>query len=216
MSVEDELIKGAGRGEDVYEARYMPGAGGVVYRDKIIAPRWFHLLMSLPLLCSLIAALATGGGMIDLLPLLVAVPLLLFVWLTFSVLRITVSREQVVLQYGLLGPKIDVASLVSAEAVEYDWKRFGGWGIRRNMRGEWAYNMMGDAGHAVRLVYREGKRERILYVSSHHPALLADAIQRAMRGEVSDEEQIVFDTALHEAQSVDADAAVAAQHKRGG
>lgn len=194
MSQERE---GAGRGVDPYEASYMKGEGGVLYRDKIVAPKWFHALMALPLTIVLIAAISEWmklGAVAGLLPLLFAVPIIALMWMFFSVLRITVSRELVQVQYGLIGPKIDVKDIISAQAVEYDWKRFGGWGIRLNARGEWAYNMMGDAGQAVRIVYRSGSREYTIFVSTHHPALLADAINQAMRGEVVAGDEVIFDS----------------------
>ena len=193
----------ASRSEDPYEAHYMPGEGGVLYRDKIVAPKWFLALMSLPLLIIVAVTIfeSLKAGAVNALPLIISTPIIAMMWLLFSVLRITVSREQLVVQYGLIGPKVDIKDIISADAVDYDWKRFGGWGIRIGIDGSWAYNMMGDGGQAVRVVYRDGTRQHTIYVSTRHPAVLADAINQAMRGGAASEE-VIFDSASAEGEVV--------------
>ena len=57
-------------------------------------------------------------------------------WALFSVLRISVSRDEVYVQYGLFGPRIAVRDIERCEAVDYDWKKYGGWGIRYGARRE--------------------------------------------------------------------------------
>ncbi len=100
-------------------------------------------------------------------------------WSLFAVLRVSVSRDVVYVQYGLFGPKIAVRAIERCEAVDYDWKKYGGWGIRHAFDGSVAYNMMGDQGRAVRIVYRKGKGTRTVLVASRDPTRLAAAIQKA-------------------------------------
>lgn len=171
------------RAPDEYEARYMAGEG-VFYRDKIKVPGKFFLIVALPIVVQLVtlaALLASGkpaGG------LLVAMPLtaLLMVLLTllFAVLRVTVTREAVIIQYGLFGPTIPLSSIRDAKAVDYDWKTYGGWGIRRGWDDSWAYNMVGDAGRAVRIEWTDAKgKKQVTLVASPNPDALARAIREA-------------------------------------
>jgi hypothetical protein len=166
----------APRAPDAYEARYMEGDGGSLYHDKITAPGPYHLLFLLPLLIVIGSALVTGAPL--LVPLLSSVPLILL-WLLFSTLRISVNRRVVHVQYGLFGPKIPIDAISRCETVTYDWKEFGGWGIRFGRDGAVAYNMLGDQGRAVRITWSSGRRQRVVVLSSRDPERLATAINHA-------------------------------------
>ena len=110
----------------------------------------------------------------------VGLPMLAMIWVLLSVLRVTVSSGGVSVQYGLFGPQIPSAAIESAEATTYDWKQFGGWGIRRSRQGEWIYNMPGDGGRAVRIVWRDRKgRRRVTLIGSPQPEPLAQQVRRA-------------------------------------
>lgn len=173
---------------DDYERQYMPGEGAILHRAKMRAPIWFFAVVALPIVIELITFAVLAATLPKfplaamLVPLLLA-PVLLMVMLLFAVLRVTVSQHLVHVQYGLFGPNIPVSAIESAEVVSYDWKQYGGWGIRRGRDGSWAYNMMGDAGRAVKVVWqKDGKRVVHLLVSSD-PEALAAAIRRARGGE---------------------------------
>jgi hypothetical protein len=156
MSDEEPKL-GGGSAPDPYEAKYMSGPGGALYFAKMTAPRFFHLLFLLPLLVSVGSALVAHAPL--LVPLLSILPLF-FVWILFSALRISVTAKEVHVQYGLFGPRIPIESIESCEACEYDWKQYGGWGIRYGRDGTVAYNMLGDGGRAVRISYKKGRRRR--------------------------------------------------------
>ena len=165
----------ANRPADPYEAKYM--AADALYRDKIKAPLAYHLLLALPALIVLgVTFFVPHAPWI--LP-LIELPFLFFLWLLFSVLRITVTPRELVVQYGLFGPRVPIESIKSAQAVDYDWKQFGGFGIRKGRDGTWAYNMMGDHGRAVRVEYEENGARKKLLVASPNPVALAEAIQKA-------------------------------------
>jgi hypothetical protein len=118
------------------------------------------------------------------LPALISLPILFAVWMLFSVLRVTVSEGRVNVQYGVFGPTIPMHAIESAEATRYDWKKFGGWGIRRSRDGEWIYNMPGDGGRAVRIVWRDAQGNRkVTLVGSREPEALAKAIHRGRRAQ---------------------------------
>ena len=161
----------------------------VVHRDKIKVGLGFHLLLFLALLIplaalgSLLWASASTGQPLPITayiaPLVVSalVPLL---WILFSVLRVTVTARSVYIQYGLFGPHISLDRITRCEAATCDWKRYGGWGIRRGTDGSRAYNIMGDAGRAVRIVWRDdGGKDQVYLIASPNPEALAAAIQRA-------------------------------------
>jgi hypothetical protein len=182
----DRQATGTGgmRPPDDYEASYMAGED-VIYRDKIKVPKKFFLLFLLPIVVQIGSfALAASQGKpipaaaLAMLP--VTALILSLVALLFAVLRITVTRREVHVQYGLFGPKIPVSKIEDCRAVKYNWMEYGGWGIRRGADGSWAYNMVGDAGRAVRIewVDEKGKQQTTL-VASPDPEALARAIQEA-------------------------------------
>ena len=161
---------------DAYEQKFMAGEGVVLYRDKRRAPWPLHALLGAAGLAVVAGSVASG----ELLGLAIALPVLALIWVLFSVLRVTVSSGVVTVQYGLFGPEIPVAAIDLCEATTYDWKKFGGWGIRRSRRGEWIYNMPGDGGHAVRIVWRDRKgRRRVTLIGSRHADQLAGKIKGA-------------------------------------
>lgn len=164
------------RGPDLYERKFMAGQGTVLHRDKSRAGWPIHAIFGASMLAVLGSAVASGAWLI--VP--AALPVLALLWLMFSVLRVTVSAGSVKVQYGLFGPEIPVAAIESAQATSYDWKQFGGWGIRRGRGGEWIYNMPGDGGRATRIVWRDARgKRRVVLIGSRRAEALAAAVQQA-------------------------------------
>ncbi|MEM6996610.1 MAG: hypothetical protein AAF721_39265 [Myxococcota bacterium] len=173
-----EIAQAGTRSADLYEAQYMQGQGAVLHRAKERAPKLLQLAMVLPALTVL--PMVVVGGWVGGLAFGLAAVMSVVMWALFSVLRVTVSEGQVNVQYGLFGPTIPIASIASAEATTYDWKKFGGWGIRRSRDGEWIYNMPGDQGRAVRITWTDDKGKRkVTLVGSKTPDTLAAAIATA-------------------------------------
>lgn len=171
------------RSPDGYEKKYMSGTGMVLHREKSVAPWYFHILFVLPALATLIAPWTSSHPDV-LMSLALTVPFALFLtiaWLLFAVLRATVTQDELHIQYGLFGPKIPIAKIKRAEAVDYDWKEFGGWGIRRSFKdGAWIYNMWGDKGRAARVTYEdEAGKDKTVVVGCARANLLIDAVRRA-------------------------------------
>jgi hypothetical protein len=158
---------------DLYERKYMAGEGVVLFRDKSRAPWPVHAIFMVTMATLTVSAVLAGAVF----ALVFSLPVLAALWLLFAVLRVTVAEGAVNVQYGLFGPKIPIAAIESAEPVTYDWKRFGGWGIRRSRDGAWIYNMPGDGGHAVRILWRDpGGRRRETLIGSRQSAQLAAQI----------------------------------------
>jgi len=164
------------RPPDLYERKYMAGEGVVLYRDKARAPWPWHAIFGASMAAVLGSAVAVGQAW----TLALSLPVLATLWLFFAVLRVTVSERAVRVQYGLFGPRIPTAAIESARATTYDWKEFGGWGIKRRRDGAWIYNLPGDGGHAVEVVWRDanGKR-RVTFLGTRQAEAMAVQIDRA-------------------------------------
>ncbi|MEM7159899.1 MAG: hypothetical protein AAF799_44070 [Myxococcota bacterium] len=163
---------------DAYEREYMKGQGMVLHRAKQRTPWPMGALMGVISLLPLIPVVAgqTGAWIAAAFTL----PIMFAIWMLFAVLRVTVSEGSVDIQYGLFGPSIPTRAIESAEATTYSWAKFGGWGIRRGRDGEWIYNMPGDEGRAVRVVWRDEKgRRKVTLIGSKDHLALAEAIGKA-------------------------------------
>jgi hypothetical protein len=84
--------------------------------------------------------------------------------IAFGVLRTVVTERAVHVRYGLWGPTIPIASIRACGVVDYQWTKFGGWGIRRASDGTWAY-VTASRGKVLQLTYADGARERRVLVS---------------------------------------------------
>lgn len=171
---ETSLAKSTSTAVDSYEKEFMAGEGTVLYRAKARA-HW------------LLAALILGLGGASALAVVTVAPIatvamlvsLALLYILFAVLRVTVSEGALNIQLGLWGPTIPIASIISAEATTYGFTDFGGWGIRLSTKGT-MYNMPGDGGNALRVVWRtEGGKEKTTWVGTREAPALVEAIERA-------------------------------------
>lgn len=159
---------------DAFEREYMKGEGMVLYRDKMVAGRTMNLILAGT--AAFLAATSIGTGSFA--GVLLSLPLLAVIWLLFGVLRVTVSEQSVDVKLGLFGPKIPMRSIESVLAMDYKWSSVGGWGIRK-APGGWMYNMPGDGGRAVKIVWRdEAGKKKITYVGTKTATELAAAIKK--------------------------------------
>ena len=172
---EKALVRADSRHVDAYERDYM-GEGTVLYRDKMVAGTRLNVLLGA------LALFTIGVGAVQgaVLSSLAGLPILALVWLLFGVLRVSVTDAHVNVQYALWGPKIPIAAIESATAIKYKWTSFGGWGIRRGAEG-WMYNMIGDGGNAVKIVWSDRGERKVTFVGTRTADELARQIQRAQR-----------------------------------
>jgi hypothetical protein len=162
-----------GNGDD-YARKYM-GGDRVRFLDKVRIPKWMHaLLLGSGVLATIAVAFA---GAPEAMP-VVVVPTLL-AWGLLSAIRVAVTDTHVHVQYGVFGPQIALDDIVSAVVEDYQWARFGGWGIRRALDGAWAFSVPGRGGKAVRIRYRAGDKVKDVVVSSENATALATAIHEA-------------------------------------
>jgi hypothetical protein len=162
---------------DDYETKYM-GGGQALARSRAGMPWWFHLLLAFA--CVAVVAPAVAHGT---LASLVTLPFLLFVWVLFMFLRVTVTAETVHVQLGVFGPKIPVANIVEVAVERYPVLKYGGWGIRFALDGSVAYSVPGHGGRGVRIRYKKKNgRESTVWVTSPDPDALVAAIEQARAG----------------------------------
>ncbi len=104
-------------------------------------------------------------------PVLLLIPLLLFVWLLFFNLTVRVNGEFVRLRFGvgLIRKQFRLDDIQSVQPVRNAW--WQGWGIHLTAGG-WLFNVSGK--EAVQLEMKDGRRYRI---GTDEPEKLAEAIR---------------------------------------
>ena len=178
--------------DDAFEAKYMHDGSKILHRDKRVSRKMALLLsavgvfmlfqaISLPFLNSgsarpmpesIIPFWIAGMGLLGLAFFVLAVML--------GVLRFVVTERAVHAKYGLWGPTIPLETIVACKVVDYDWLKYGGWGIRRGLDGSWAY--VPGSGSVVEITYRggkDGKKEKKVVLGAHDPHALARSILEA-------------------------------------
>jgi hypothetical protein len=167
---------------DGYESRFMAGGGAPLARDKFVSRSMLAILLGIT------AALVVGGIAFA----IAAIPAAAAIWLglsvpytimavVFSVVRTTVTAEEIHVQYGLWGPRVPIDAITHCEAVDYDWKKYGGWGIRMGAGGVWAYAPTGTR-RAVLLHYRDGGKDKKVVFAAEDADNLVRVIERARGG----------------------------------
>lgn len=107
------------RPPDGYEAKYMGADGDALPRSKMKAPWWMNVMFLAPAAFVWIVYAIGGRKPAPVWVPLLLTPLLMLIWLLFSVLRVTVTKKNVVVQYGLFGPTIPVDAVVSHEEIDH-------------------------------------------------------------------------------------------------
>jgi len=139
--------------------------------------------------------------------------------LTFAVLRTVVTSREVIVKYGLWGPRIPIDAITSCKVIPYKWTQFGGWGIRRGIGGVWAY--VPGAGDVVEIAYKSKGKEKRVQVGADNPQLVASEIQHArqaartgLRIDAAEDEDQAAIEAEQEAAAAEEAEATEAQHRR--
>ncbi|MBI4957141.1 MAG: hypothetical protein HY908_34325 [Myxococcales bacterium] len=169
---------------DDYAQKFMAGEGALA-SSRVRMPGWFFGLMGGIALLTVVAGVATlaTAGLAGLFPILFSLPLVVLVTLLFSHVRVTVTAAQIVVQYGLFGPKIPLERITHVSAEAYDWKKFGGWGIKWSRDGTTAYSVPGGSGRVVRVHYLDDKgKEKKVVVSVDDADGMAAALELARAG----------------------------------
>ena len=177
------------RSRDELAAQYMEDGAAVLHRDKRVSRGMAALLMAPAFfVLGLSAFIATGNATASkpipepALPFVVAAMVavaLLFVVLSlsFAVLRTVVTSRDLVVKYGLWGPRIDLARIRSCQVAQYEWTNFGGFGIRLGKGGVWAY--VPGPGPVVEIAYDDNGKEKVVQIGAEDAQLLAQRVNDA-------------------------------------
>lgn len=174
---------------DEFASRYMADDTDVVYRDKRVSRGMTGLVGSFGLgtiALAIFIAFKNAGllqpapawAVILIMGLLGAFGLgMMALGVAFGVVRTLITRDEVLVKYGLSGPSIALDSITSCRVVDYKWTRFGGFGVRIGLDGTRAY--VPGPGQVVELTYQDGAKERKVQIGAGDPHALARAIQQA-------------------------------------
>ena len=174
---------------DAFEAKYMQDGSKILHRDKRVSRAMALLLSAIglfvlfqalslpffnagsarPMPDSIVPFWVLGMSLLGLGFFVLAVVL--------GVVRFVVTERAIHVKYGLWGPTIPLDNVVSYKVVEYDWLKYGGWGIRRGIDGSWAY--VPGSGNVVEITYRDGKKEKKVVLGAHDAHALARSIGEA-------------------------------------
>lgn len=136
---------------DAFEQRYMVGGAQVLAIHRGRPGLGYHALIAFAAVAiALKAATVASAG--------IGLVLLALAWITFAIMRVTVTPSHLDVKYGPFGPHIPIAAITAIEATRYHWSSWGGWGIRRKLgTGEVLYAMPGDGGNAIRVAWTDAK-----------------------------------------------------------
>lgn len=180
----DEQKDTVATAEDEYVAKYMEGGDALAIAKKRM-PWWWFVLLSVPAggmaLAGIVGAIAGTvpiPGVI--LTLLLSVFLMGFMTLLFSHLRTVVTDHALHIQLGLWGPKIPLEKITAIKAAMYDWKKYGGWGIRWGRDGSICYSVPGGTGECVEVEWTNPSGKTVKHVVSvDNAASIVSAVERA-------------------------------------
>jgi hypothetical protein len=156
---------------DAYEAKYMGPEEGLLFHEKAPRPRWWNPVFAAG------AAFLASANLIDPVngwhALAVGFPPLVAAWLVLPILRISVTKKNVRIQLGVVGPTIPVEQIVGCRVVETSLARRG---HRR-----FIYNVGGKGGRLVEIEWRKkaGGSTMTTLVSVKNADELVSAVERA-------------------------------------
>ena len=124
---------------------------------------FFHLVNTVGLI---------GSGV-----LLCTLTFILILLLNFRGIRIQLSSEELMVDYGLFNHKsFRMDAILSCNLVKASFRRFGGVGIRYGLDGSWAYTT--SFGNTVEIVPKKG---RTFVFSSNNPEKICQIIRTRIR-----------------------------------
>ncbi len=193
---------------DEYVSQYMEGGAALAIAKKRM-PWWWFALMAVPgaglFLSGVIGAVSGTMPIIAaLLTLVIALGLTSVMALLFSHLRTVVTDRVMHIQLGLWGPKIPLDKIQSIRGGMYDWKKYGGWGIRYGRDGSFCYSVPGGTGQCVEVEWINDKGKTSKHVVSvDDAASIVNAVERARSAIAAGATGVRIDSAPASAASSD-------------
>jgi uncharacterized membrane protein YdbT with pleckstrin-like domain len=112
---------------------------------------------------------------------IVTLMFILLLFLNFRGIKILLSSEELMVDYGLFNRKsIQMGDIVSCNLVKASFRRFGGVGVRYGLDGSWAYTT--SFGNAVEIVPKKG---RTFVFSSKYPEKICRIINKKIHADSS-------------------------------
>ena len=111
----------------------------------------------------------------------IAVLLDVFLLFNFTNLAVRLTEKGFEFRYGMFGKSFTWSQIKAAEASDYSWISYGGWGIRFSTKGRRAWSQLG-VKRGVVVDVTEGKHSRRYFVSSRR----ADELAEAISGQLAD------------------------------
>ena len=158
------------------------------FDESVRSPNWVFILFGgvLGLFAGLLTGLTISGALegneslVVYAVLGVATLLILFVMLNFLALLTTISDHGLEFRFGLFARRFTWNEINGAEAKQYNWLSYGGWGIRIAFGGRRAWSLLG-VSHGVEVsVTGSNDRQLTYFVSSARPDDLAAALRQGM------------------------------------
>jgi hypothetical protein len=100
--------------------------------------------------------------------------------LNFLVLTVRVTSDSVEFAYGMFRRRLRWSQVTRYSVQRYDWKRYGGWGLRFGLGGRRAWSVPGVPEGVSFQVQIDG-RKREYFVSSRRPEDFARTVAQASR-----------------------------------
>lgn len=102
---------------------------------------------------------------------------ILIFYLNFRILKVKVTEEYVEASYGVFLKRVAIRSIKGIIVKKYRYRDVLGWGIRMNLKGETAYNIIGDNYIGVLIDYVDkNNKPKKLFISSKNPDQLVEIV----------------------------------------
>lgn len=149
-----------------------------LYSERLTWKYFFMDLICIPayvfLLYGLVTSPFNAGALIIMN--LIGFAILIF-YLNFRVLRVKVTEEYIEASYGIFLKRLPLNTIKSIIVQKYRFRDVLGWGIRMNLKGELAYNILGDnyTGVLIEYVDKNNKSKKI-FISSKTPYQIVEIV----------------------------------------
>lgn len=179
---------------DEFEDKYMHDGAKVVHRDKKVS-RVLAAMLSIPALAMMFLGVwvpIINGSSPKPMPaamvpafaifMFALATMYLFLAVGLAVLRIVVTEKAINVKYGLWGPTIPLESIQATRVIDYEWMKYGGWGIRRALDGSRAY--VSGRGKVVEVKYTDEKGKlQTVVLGANDANVLCERIDKARTSE---------------------------------
>lgn len=147
----------------------------MLHRETIPASKWLTIPISLVAVGAIALAVFSAEGTAAVIAASAGSLIAVTTLATFARLDVSVGNDEIVASFWWLKKRLDRAAITNIEVRSYDWKIYGGWGIRYSTKGRRAWTVpFHRTGVAVALT-EEGK-EREYYFTSRRPDELVAAL----------------------------------------